>query len=315
MKGIKEIPTNFRVYYKSMKDTYTQKKEDAEDILKDLIEQEKELYLDVQSEFQLKGKEYGIDLNKYDEFTKNEYSTGTFLRVAKGFFINKKGVYEVIGSRFNLYNLAKLQKDIYKLQNDITFYNKILSLSLKQYNEILKIYYNKVHEKMIIDGYGYKFDGDIGWICINRCHVVKQKPHIDYQATKKNKERLLAEGKKIYNKEEAAWCAANGLEYDGVDARVYRHPEYVYEIPLLECGIKPAYKQRFTTADRYGRSIRGKSNAELIEECGRDKEKICQLDADIRLKLDMCLEVDKILYTKFIRNENQEPVRIAKTDR
>ena len=62
-----------------------------------------------------------------------------------------------------------------------------------------------------------------------------------------------------------------------------------------------------TTSNYYGRSVRGKSNQQLIEECNYDKEKICELDLDVRAKLDLCLELDKILYTKFIRNENQKP--------
>ena len=37
MAGIKETPTNFRVYYTSMKNAYTQRKEEATGVLKDLI--------------------------------------------------------------------------------------------------------------------------------------------------------------------------------------------------------------------------------------------------------------------------------------
>lgn len=307
MPGIKETPTNFRVYYTCMRDAYTQKKEEATAILEDLCKQRDDLYIDVKSEYNLKGKDYGITLEKYKEFVENRYITGELFRVAKGYLINKEGNYEIIGSRFNLYKLAEIQKEIYKLEQDIIFSNKMLNITLKEYTNILKMYYNEVHKKMIIDGYGYAIGGRIGWTCFNRCHIVKAKPHIDYAATKKNKERLLAEGKRLYDKEEAEWCRKNGIEYDGVDGRVYRNPEYVYEMPLINCTLPDGSKMKLTTSNYYGRSVRGKSNQQLIEECNYDKNKICELDLDVRAKLDLCLEIDKILYTKFIRNENQKP--------
>lgn len=307
MAGIKETPTNFRVYYTCMRNAYTQKKEEATAILKDLIKERDELYFDVKNEYILKGKDYHIDLNKYKEFVENKYIDGELFRVAKGYLINKSGNYEIIGSRFDLYNLAKVQKEIFRLEQDIAFADKMLAISLREYNQILKTYFNEVHKKLIIDGYGYALGGRIGWTCFNRCHVIKQKPHIDYAATKKNKARIIAEGGRLYNKEEAEWCRQNNIPYDGVDGRVFRQVEYVYELPLINCTLPDGDKMRMTTSNYYGRSVRGKSNQQLIEECNYDKEKICELDLDVRAKLDLCLELDKILYTKFIRNENQKP--------
>ena len=315
MAGIKETPTNFRVYYTCMKNAYTQKKEEAIAILEDLKIQRNNLYLEIETEYKMKGKDYGIDLYKYEEFVSNKYITGQLLRVAKGYLINKSGNYELIGSRFNLYKLAEIQRDIFKLEEDIKFADKMLSITLRDYTNILKTYYNKVHEKLIINGYGYALGGRIGWICFNRCHIKKQRPMLDYEKTKQNKRKLLDEGKRLYNKEEAEWCEKNGIPYDGIDPRVYRCEEYVYEMPLIGCTLTDGTKLKFTTVNYYGRSIRGKSNEELIKECNYDKNKICELDGDVRLKLDLCLAVDKILYTKFIRNENQEPSSIAKANR
>lgn len=315
MAGIKETPTNFRVYYTCMRNAYTQKKEEAIAIVEDLKVQRNNLYLEIETEYKMKGKDYGIDLYKYEEFVSNKYITGQLLRVAKGYLINKSGNYELIGSRFNLYKLAEIQRDIFKLEEDIKFADKMLSITLRDYTNILKTYFNKVHEKLVIDGYGYSLGGRIGWICFNRCHITKRKSIIDYNETKKNKARLLAEGKRLYNKEEAEWCRANGIEYDGVDGRVYKTEEYVYEMPLLHCTLKDGDKLKFTTANYYGRSVRGKSNEELLKECNYDKHKICELDLDVRAKLDLCLSIDKILYTKFIRNENQKPSSAPKADR
>lgn len=315
MAGIKETPTNFRVYYTCMRNAYTQKKEEATSMLEDLTKQRDKLYIDVKSEFNLKGKDYGINLNDYEEFVNNKYVNGKFFRVVKGFLINRNGDYELIGSRFNVYNLARLQQEIHQLEEDITFADRMLGLTLRQYTDILRVYFNKVHEKLIIDGYGYSIGGKIGWTCFNRCHVKKTKTRIDYNETKKNKARLIAEGKRIYNKEEAEWCRQNGIEYDGVDGRVFQNVEYVYELPLIDCKLPNGGSMKLTTSNYYGTKVRGKSSEELIKECNYDKHEICQLDLDVRAKLDLCLKVDKILYTKFIRNENQEPSNATKANR
>lgn len=315
MEAIKEIPTNFRVYYTSMRNTYTQKEKEANFLLNELNKKLNDFYFDVSEEYKNKKENYEIDLKNYKEYVDNQYINGDLLRVAKGYLINKSGNYELLASRNNLYQLAKTQKEIYKVKEYLKLYGKLLSLSLNEYTSILKTYYNKVHEKMICDGYGYVFDNRIGWVCINRCHVKKTKPKIDYKATKENKAKLLAEGKRLYDKDEAEWCAANGIEYDGVDGRVYQNVEYVYEIPLIHCTLKDADKLKFTVSNYNGRSIRGKSDEELIALCNNDKREICKLDTDIRHKLDLCLKIDKILYTKFIRNEDQKPSKSPKINR
>ena len=314
MAGIKETPTNFRVYYTSMRTAYTQKHEEAIKLRRDLQNIINDLYFDVKSEYDSNPNPH-IKLIDYEEYRNNKYINGELLRVAKGYLINKGDNYELIASRSNLYKLAKTQKELYILEENIKLYKKLLDLSLGEYTDLLKTYYNKVHEKMIVDGYGYVFGERIGWTCINRCHVKKTKQRIDYKATKENKAKLLSEGKRLYNKEEANWCLANGIEYDGVDGRVYQNIDYVYEIPLIGCTLKYGANQKLTTSNFVGRKVRGKSADELIELCNYDKVKICQLDVDIRTKLDLCLKIDKILYTKFIRNENQEPSISAKTSR
>lgn len=313
MTAIKEIPTNFRVYFTSLKNTFTQKKESTELKLFIYINQKNKLHKEIVDEYGT-GKQYKIDLYKYTEFECNKYIDGTFYKVAKGYFIDKKDDYKFVPFKYNVYKLASLQKDIYDLQNTIEQCNKVLNVTLTKYTDLLKVFYNKVHEEMICNGRGISF-GKIGWTCINRCKVVNPKPKIDYQKTKENKAKLLAEGKTIYNKQDAEWCKANGIKYDGVDGRVFRNEDYVYEIPLLHCLLPNGNKHKLTISNYYGRSVRGKSNKELIELCNYDKQKICNLDLDLRAKLELCLTIDKILYSKFIRNENQQPSTFRKIDR
>lgn len=313
--GIKETPTNFRVYYASMKNTYTQKRKEALEVLEDLTSTLNNLYSTVSEDFKNNKKDFPINLEDYPEYKFNAYSNGTFLRVAKGIFMNHKGNYEAVGRNFDIYKLAKCQKDIYNINEDIKLYNKLLDLKVGEYGAILKAYYTKVQEKMIIDGYGYVFDGLMGWICINRAKYTSKKRNIDYKATKERKAQLLAEGKRIYNKEEAEWCEKNGLEYNAEDGRVFQNLEFVYEIPLLNCRLPNGSDIKFQTADYRGHHLRGKTNGDILLESGGDIHKICQYDVDIRTKLNICLEADKMLYTKFIRNENQQSSNIKSSSR
>ena len=308
MVGIKETPTNFRVYYTSMRNAYTQKKEETIELLDSLYKKINDLHKTIYDDFTLNRKDYAINLDEYKEFKDNQYIDGHFLRVAKGIFINRDGNHELIGRNFDVYNLASKQKEIEDCKKTIDFCNKILNITLKEYNNLLKLYYTEVQKKLIIDGYGYVFAGMTGWICINRCHITKKTPHIDFKATKERKAKLLAEGKKIYNKEEAEWCKVNGIEYKAEDGRVFQNIDYVYEIPLLECKLPKGNSIKFKTADYRGTSVRGKRNEDLLKESNGDKNKICEYDVDIRTKLYLCLEADDTLYNKFIRNENQKPL-------
>lgn len=315
MAGIKETPTNFRVYYKSMKNAYTQKRKEAVEVLEDLNDTLKDIYSSVSIDFGNNRKDFPINLEEYEEFNQNKYIDGKFLRVAKGILLNRDNNYELVGRNFDIYRLAKTQKDINSVTNDIKFYDKLLDLSCKEYGNILKLYYTTVQKKLIIDGYGYVFEGQLGWMCINRCKNLYNRTHIDYAATKKRKAELLAEGKRIYNKEEAEWCKQNGIEYKAEDGRVMQNMEYFYEIPLLGCKLHNGASIKFESSDYRGKNVRGKRNGDILAESNGDLNKICDYDIDIRTKLNICVQADKTLYAKFIRNENQQTSLAGKVNR
>ena len=315
MAGIKETPTNVRVYYKSMKDAYTLKREEALKNLVELRAKVDDLYNIVSTDFENNQKDYNINLNDYIEFKNNEYIDGKFLRTAKGIVINRDGNYELVGRNFDIYQLAKTQKDIVDIQKNIDFCNKLLNVTVNEYINLVKLFYSKVQEQMVINGYGYVFEGFMGWICINRAKNKFNGTRIDYQKTKERKAQLLAEGKKLYNKEEAEWCKQNGIEYKAEDGRVMQNMEYFYEIPLIGCKLPNGSDIKFQCADYRSHSLRGTTNKDILEQSGGDKYKICAYDVDMRTKLNICLQADKMLYTKFIRNENQTANVVRPIDR
>lgn len=313
--AIKEIPTNFRVYYKSMRDAVRPKYEKAVDDYEKGLLEEKALYDDIKLRLVSYKDTYKFDLMSYKEFVDNTYINGEFFDAAKSLFLNKKKNYLATNPAYMIYKLARRQKDIYTLKHQIDMYEKMLDLSLDEYQQVLQAFYTEVHKKLIIDGYGYVFENPIGWTCINRCKVVEGKrKHLDYQATKLNKQKLVAEGKRLWNKDEAEYARSIGADYDGVDYRVYLKSEVCYEMPLIGCRLNTGEKYRLTPTFAR-RHIKGKTNEQLIAECNHDLNKICELPVDVKLKLKLCLETDNILYLNFIRNEAQQSAHTPKANR
>jgi len=313
--AIKEIPTNFRVYYTAMRAAIKPKYEGTVVKYENLLKEEKALHSEVILRRDDYLKNYKFDFKDYPEILNNEYQDGTFYDHAKGLFLNKKDNYKATSSLYRLYKLARLQKELYTLKHQLHIWEVMLDLKLNQYRDILENYYNEVIKKLIIDGYGYVFGEGIGWTCINRCKIVQGKRKmLDFKATNKNKEKLLAEGKRLWNKEEANYAAKLGLPYYGVDYRVYKDDEYCYEFPLIHNRTNAGEKLRLEITDSH-RGVAGKTEEQILEECNYDKAKICELKLNPRNKLYLCLKADNILYLNFIRNEGQQTYHTPKANR
>ena len=313
--AIKEIPTNFRTYYKTMRNSIKPKYEEAVEKYEKLLIEEKALHSEVLNNIDNYKNVYKVNLNEYSEFINNSYDDGLFYDHAKSIFVNKKNNYKATSALYRLYNLAKQQKEIHTLKHQIDIWEKMLDLTLNEYKDILEVFYNEVHKKLIIDGYGYVFENPIGWMCINRCKVVAGKRKmLDYKATKENKEKLISEGKRLWNKEEANYANQVGVDYKGVDYRVFKDEEYCYEFSLINCRALPGEKVKFKITDSH-RAILGKTDDEVLAECNNDLNKICDLRINLRRKLYMCLKADNILYLNFIRNEAQQSAHTPKANR
>lgn len=317
--AIQETPTNYRIYYKSMKDAIIPLYDETVEILELNKTKLDRFYSMIESSLDAIKKEYKIDFNTYEEFASKEYVNGKLLKTAVGLLFtkkhNEKEDPEAKGSLVFLYNYAKLQKENDVILKNNILYNKLIHLTIKEYNFILKTYYTEVHKKLIIKGYGYAFTGNIGWICINRCKNLNAKPCLDFAATKKREKELIENNKRIYNKNESAWCEKHGIEYKAEDKRVFRNAEYFYEIPLINCTLKNGNRIKLEMADYRHKSIRGKSNKDIIKECNNNINKICEVPIDLKSKLSMCIEADFTLYTNFIKNENQKSINFRTSNR
>ena len=255
---------------------------------------------------------FGVNLMDYEEFVNNTYTTGKFKRAASFIYSNRKGKHTLVIELYDIIVLANLQKKISELNEKLRI-NKILaSLSLYQYERIVGQYYNKVQELLIRDAKGYSFAGRMGWTCINRYKLKKPVTLLDYKATRVKKQQCINEGKRIYNKEDAKWCEEHNIPYDAVDYRVFTKLEYNYELPLIGNHIKSATScNKIKASDYIGSELREKDYDDMIKMCHNNIDEIMDLHLDIRRKLALCLKINPLIYTKYIRNENQESYRIA----
>lgn len=310
--AIKEIPITIRQYYKSMQANIGKRKENEQVKLAILNDELFKYREKLKNKVQYYKDKFNIDLSKYEEFISDKYIDGTFYKAAKGMFVNHRDDYELVGDIYDIYEYAKCQKDYYEAEQLIKHYDKCLSLKFKDYNNILKTFYVEVHKRMITEGAGYVFEGSLGWICINRVMLMRRKKKLDWAATKRREKEILAAGKRFYNKEEAEWCARNGIEYKYEDKRVFLDRECYYEIAYLHTPLPGGIKLSFAPSDYRGRDCRGKTNDDILQECNSDINLISNLSLDLKTKLGICIKADSLLYTKYIRNEGQKSVAYIK---
>jgi hypothetical protein len=126
--GIKETPTNFRTYYKTMHNSIRPKYEEAVDKYEKLIIEEKAIHSELLSLADDYKTRYKFDFSEYDELLTNSYIDGTFYNHAKSLFINKKENYKAKSSLYNLYTFARKQKELHELKHQISIWEKMLFL-------------------------------------------------------------------------------------------------------------------------------------------------------------------------------------------
>ena len=247
---------------------------------------------------------FRLPIVDYPEFQQNKYINGRLEDAAKSMYQDNDLDITDKHLHFKLVSYAVSLRKIKQYVEDINKYERMLKVDFKTYRDFIRQFYEEVQRQMIINGYGYRLEGKLGWICINRV-LNTGKRVVDFEATRLNKAKLIAEGKQIYDKEQAEWCKENDIEYDAVKATVFKQDVAWYEFALIGCTLPNKQDIKFTPTDTVSKITRNYNQEELIKLCNEDKEKICKLDLSCKRKLTLCLKADKLLYSKFIRNENQ----------
>lgn len=307
-------PSNIKEYYTRMHDRAIYRVDKVRDELEEKRIQCIALKEEIKSKADIYKDKYKMDLMKYSEFRNNTFTSGEFRRAAMLAYMNRKENHTLVLELYNLVKLVNLQKRVLELERQFRIYRVLSTISFADYRKVVTTYYNKVQE-FLLDGKGYAFTGRMGWTCINRYKKCTKQETLDYEATRKAKEKLISEGKRPYDAEEAKWCKEHGIPYDGVKYAVVRKKEYDYELPLIESHI-PGGKsfKHITSSDYIGVKLRGKTYDDIIKLCNNNVDEVLDLEMDIKKKLAICLRINPLLYTKYIRHESQKSYRRIKID-
>lgn len=304
---ISERPKSFRTLYKTTKDRIEKQYEDLYKENELLIAETISSFSHIKEDINDYNNALNLDLNKYEEFKCNGYITGRFLNKLQTIIKET----DKTDSEYSIYlsivyKLAVNQKTIYDNRKLLNKYSKLLLVNFKEFLRYLRIYMNVVHKKMIVDGFGYRIHPKIGNIVIVR--VTTTRKLLDTKATKENKERLIAEGKTPYNKEEAKFCKENGLEYNGIDYRIFKQDTHCYKIVRLAGSFQNTngIYLSFTATDSRPIEYRGKTNEDILEDVNNDVDKLMNSNCDLRTKLNLYLKLKPNEYYKYIRNDSQK---------
>ena len=263
-----------------------------------------------------KYKELGIELGKYPfEYGMGIYQDGKLNKAAVKLLDkvttdeDKKLVNDLI-----LYtNAVKLLHDTKILLDEAEHRDK---LTFDEYTDYVLKYYGEV-TKQLFEGYGYNMNYHIGMLFYERVDLPeKERKVLDYAATNKAKAKLIAEGKKPYEKKMADLYAARGLKYDGVPYAVYRTSDtFCYKWHFVNSIFLDKLTMEFTMKN-YTPAVHYKAGDTTMEGIAKyynyDYDKIVYSNMGLQQKATILLDIDKTRYTKFIRFNNRGINRKAK---
>lgn len=209
--------------------------------------------------------------------------------------------------KFLLAQLTKLSycnRMISQYETMIKLADKRKNLKYRDFETLAFKYYNVVH-RYVLQGFGYEYGHGIGTLCICRWKCNNPSTAIDYNATKINKEKLLAEGKKLWNSNEAKWYKERGLPYDGIDYRVYSDVKHVYAIDIVKSKLFSFRAHKFEHNEYINSKYKSLGFKAMADLC-KDINDIANFQCDIRYKLNMLLHKDPSNYILYIRNDEEQ---------
>lgn len=309
------IPVRGHVWLKELNKDYVEKLDALEKEYDEVLKENNNLYNYLKHRVE-EIKKYNIDLDKYKEFVDNKYIDGKLFEDVTNHYRTATDDDKV---RYVL-QLRKYCKTLDFLGNyekKHKVYATIAKMKTVEFRHYCKTFYYEVQKQMILNGYGYKFQGTIGAIITNRVKNFNNNEIVDTKATRKREMELRAQGIEIYDKKKAKYYRDHNLEYKAVDPRVYTYRPYGYETILTYSGLErfTKIKYYFEPVDNWAIKNRGKTKEDFIEESKGNLDYICKQDITFNTKLNICIELDETLYLKHIRNETQSSIVSTTTRR
>lgn len=249
---------------------------------------------------------YNVDVEKYElEWGKKEYNPGEglynklirYVSVIENNDPDKAIILQTIkycNILRNEYNYTRLTELAYKRKN----------LTFSTYTRALNTFFTRVH-KNLLEGNGYEFSYGLGTIVINRWKLLgNAKRKLDYQATRRRKEEILAKGGKLYDKLEAEWYKARNIPYDGEDYRVYMNADVVYDIKFYNTNLCTPRNFEYKPTNYIYSKYKDLTKNQIAELCNT-LEDIYTFPCDLRTKLKMLITKYPNKYLNFVRNAEQ----------
>lgn len=248
-------------------------------------------------------KKYDINLDDYIiEFVKQEYNEEEALQDKAFKLLRQKNLEE---DRQDIINLAKwcsILKNEKDINKRLIVCKTIYNLSYRDFQEYLYNYYCKVHE-VLLNGKAYKLGNGIGTIYFKLIDVSNSKTsRIDFQKTKANKEKLLAEGKIPYRWEDAKDAEAQGYKYEGVPYVVFKNKgkEIVLEFKNSKY-FTSRRKIEFRKTKYINLKYRGMSYKEIADTFCNNLDDVYGLQVDVFTKEKLAEIVFPGITQKYIR--------------
>lgn len=248
----------------------------------------------------------GINLDDYTEWVNNRYDKKEELANKA---LDKLQYFDDSSQQriavLQVLRYAKLLLKVKSVLTNIDNCSKRHNLTLRQYKDYVKRYYQYAIPKCILEGYAYKFGYGLGDLLICRWKYTNprfQGKMLDYKATNEARKKLIAEGKRPFKLAEKRAYDEAGVPYDGVEYAVYKYIDHYDEVCLYNQKVIPHryMKVKFTFN---GIAVRGKNYTceSLAAEC-KSFDEVCALEMGIGLKIKIALAYDPTIYLNFMRN-------------
>lgn len=257
---------------------------------------------------------FKIVLSDYEEYTDLIYNADKPLFNAAHKEYLKAGKNIDSKDKINLIFIIRFAKNIERINvaNDkIRILQGRKNIPCRQFEAYIKRYYLEVQKK-VLNGDCYKYSNGIGVFFINRVKNIKGNHYqgrLDYNKTRLNKERIIAEGGIPYCKEDAIDHEKRGIPYNGVKYIEYLREDHLYEFCLINAVLPKGLHVKFERTDYRGASIRNISDDE-IPYMINSIDDIYNIDGDLRVKLVQMLKFDPSIYVKYIRNKNENKINL-----
>lgn len=206
---------------------------------------------------------------------------------------------------YTLSRYIRILMNIENCKSNIEYTEKRNTISKKQYKEIVSKYYNKVHE-YILRGAAYRYGNGLGTYKVTNCELYKPLITIDYDATNKNKKKLLEEGKEIYSEKKAKWCKEHNEEYNVPDYRVFKTISNTYSFKFCDSKYCPDKYIDYDRTEYVYVALRKYGYEYVADNICKSEKDIYELPTDIRYKLICLLHKYPTKSIQYERDEKAE---------